>query len=343
MGVISYGRYQYQKKISREAKLIPVIDELILKYMFETEDELSIGTDPFTIERTFKEKVGKLSKVNLQLITQRLIVCKNSFDFKTNTQLNKIIQALGIESFIEKKLDFSTRFSKMKGIQELAALSINASESKIISFTYSANNNIRREARSSYVRLSKNNPFKYFDESKDELNQWDYMNILQNISDINEDEIPNFGRWIAYSKNESIIELSIKMCSYFKQYESIPTLIDFLKNENHLLRAEAIKALGDLEAKECEDIFIKMYPNQPDNCQIEIVRSLGKLKTGNSLNFIQNEFNKSTSIDTKKVLAESLYNYGEQGRALFNSMLISEKGFSQLILKHIANPLIKFK
>lgn len=339
MASMSYIRYIYNRRKRKEEELVPVIDELLIQYIFDDSDAYTEQD----IYEDFTKRVGKLSKTNLDLITKRLILAKINFNFKVNEPFNRLIRALGIEAFIEKKLDFSNAYDKMKGIQELSALSITTSESKIFPFTYSVNKNVRKEARSSYLRLSKNDPFKFFDEATETLNEWDQINLLKQLLSIENTIIPNFSKWVAYSKNESIVSFSIKMCAYFKQKESIPTLIETLKHDNHILRAEAIKALGELQATDYEDLLRDMYANQPDNCQVEIIRAIGKFHTGKSLGFLKQTFDESIQTDTKKVIAEAINNYGPDGKALFEEMLKTETGFPHLILQHIANPLIKFK
>lgn len=296
MSILSFVRYLYNKKIRTEGKYAPIIDELLLKYLFDDEKEYS-EADIYT---EFTDKVGRLKKNIIELIIDRLIKCKNSFNFKVNEPYLRLVNALGIEKYIEKGLDFSTGAEKMNRIRQLSNLSITASESKIIPFTYSGNSNLRKESRSSYVRLSKNDPFKYFDEPKESLNNWDQINILKNLMSIENTIIPNFSKWIAYSKNDSIVSFSIKMCAYFKQRESIPALVGMLKNENQELRSQAIKALGELLATEYEDTLVAMYPNEPDTCQIEIIRAIGKFNSGNSLGFLQQAYKDNLSTETKK-------------------------------------------
>lgn len=133
------------------------------------------------------------------------------------------------------------------------------------------------------------------------------------------------------------------MCAYFKQEESIPVLINFLKTNDHNLRAEAIKALGELNATHTENMLIEMYNNQPDNCQMEIIRTIGKFHSGQSIDFLQHAFENALNIETRKVAAEAIYNYGDIGKELYYAL---EQGGDQdtaLVLEHIANPLIKFK
>jgi HEAT repeat protein len=133
------------------------------------------------------------------------------------------------------------------------------------------------------------------------------------------------------------------MCAYFQQKESIPVLINFLKTPDHDLRAEAIKALGELKAENTEDILIDMYNNQPDKCQNEIIRSIGEFSTGRSIDFLHHAFENTTNIETRKVAAEAIYNYGDIGKELFEALEQGSEPESTQVLEHIANPLIKFK
>lgn len=338
-GIITFIRYQYDRKKAKEEKLIPLIDELIVKYLIDENDTSTLQQ----INDDFVKNIGKLTDEKLGFITEQLIKYKNSFDLNVSNQYYKLIGALRIEAHIEKKFNFSSDFEKVKGIQELSSLAITAAESNIFPFTYSSNTNIRKEARTSYIRLSKNDPFKFFDETTEEINPWDQIKLMKHLMEMDPKEIPVFSKWVTYSKNSSIVSFSIKMCSYFKQKEAIPVLIEFLKTENHELRAEAIKALGELDATEAEPILREMYINQPDKCQVEIIKTLGELNTGKSDEFLKECFENAVSIDTKKVAAEAIYNYSEKGKSIFENLLNQHRDFNQLILQHIANPLIKFK
>ncbi len=336
---VSFIRYQYNRQKNKEERIIPIIDELILKYLFDE----SKTYEPETIRQDFVDRIGNLKTETLNFITNRLIACKNNFDIGVSPQFNNMVDALGIEPHISKKLSFSSSFEKMKGIQELSSLAITASESNIFPFTYSNNKFIRKEARTSYMRLSKNDPFKFFDESKEVLNSWDQINLMKHLMSIENKVIPNFSKWIAYSQNESIVQFCIKMCAYFKQKESIPVLVNFLRTQNHELRADAIKALGELQATDTEDMLIEMYTNQPDRCQVEIIRTIGEFQTGRSIDFLHHSFENAINVDTRKVAAEAIYNYGDIGKELFLALEQGNDPETSLVLEHIANPLIKFK
>lgn len=338
LAIIAYSRYRHFRLKAKELRLLPPLDELILKHLLDEK-----GEEFGVIQQEFTQCMGTLNNENLDIITDRLIFYKNNFDLNVNDAFYRIIEAVGIEKHIEKKLQFTSSFSKMKGIQALSNLAITAAESNIFPFTYSRNLQVRKEARTSYLRLSKNDPYKFLDEAKERFNAWDQINLLKQLLGMDKQNLPSFSKWIAYSENESIVEFAIRMTSYFQQRDAIPVLTQQLNSPKHQLRAEAIKALGELEAKETESTLITIYNNQPDNCQMEIIRAIGKFKTGLSLDFIVNAWEKSHTVETQKVAAEALLNYNEEGQSVFNSLKIKTLGIDQTVLQHVENPLIKFK
>lgn len=336
--IIGIGRYRHNRKNSREYVLTPALDELIFKHLMEDEP-----SSPELIRDNFTKCVGTLSSSNLNLIGERLIFYKNNFNIPLTEPYDRIILALGLEKHIEKMLNFTSSYSKMKGIQMLSALTITAAESNIFPFTYSRNKNIRREARTSYLLLSKNDPYKFLDESNDSLNNWDKIGMMKQLLNMDRSLIPNFSKLINYSENETVVDFAIKMAAYFNQQDAIPVLTEQLKSHNHNIRAEVIKALGELRAFSTEAILKDMHHIQPANCQLEIIRAIGKFQTGYSLKFLRDAFDKATSTDIRKAAAEALLNYGEEGRYAFRKLISESGGFTLDILRHVENPLIKFK
>jgi hypothetical protein len=66
---MSFIRIKYNRQQYLEDKYIPIIDELILKYLFESSREYTL----VEIYDDFYQSLGNLKKENLNLIIQRLI------------------------------------------------------------------------------------------------------------------------------------------------------------------------------------------------------------------------------------------------------------------------------
>ncbi len=228
--------------------------------------------------------------------------------------------------------------------KKLLYLDLNKFDSKVLHYAYSKNKRIRSEARNSYLALSSNDPYRFFDELDNKLSKWDEIELMQYLRLQKErGNLEGLGKWINYSKNDSLVIFLIKMVGYFKQKGIDEILLEKLDDENALIRAEAILTLGELNIKETEQVLIDSYYTEPENCQVAIVKTIKKFNSGKSLKFLQEIFNESNNTDTKKIIAEAILNYSYEGKIAYENLKTTLKGFDLTILKHIETPLIKYK
>jgi HEAT repeat protein len=135
----------------------------------------------------------------------------------------------------------------------------------------------------------------------------------------------------------------LKLIAHYDQQSAIPAVLELLNNKDHYFRADAISCLGKLSAEMAEDRLIRIYNNQPINCQIEILKALGKIASGKQLEFLKQEFMFSSNFDIRMSAARSIISHNTPAsRALID--LIQETTFDEnkLIISHVQNPLIKY-
>ncbi|KAF2516315.1 HEAT repeat domain-containing protein [Flavobacterium salilacus subsp. salilacus] len=302
-----------------------------------------ISKDSYTeaeVLEMFVESFGEINKKTyISLIPTLEDVVKQEKHQLESQNYDSIISGLKIDDYLEKRLDFSNTRVRLRAFQSLSRLDLTISDSKILPHTYSRNSSLRKESRSSYVGVSNNDPFKFFDQDND-LNQWDQISLLQQFVLHHQDNLPNFSKWIKYSKDEEQIKFFIKLVAYFRQSTSVNALTEYLDHENHSVRKEAILAIGKMQVKEMENKLIKMYFTQPAPCQNAIVEAISYINSGKSIGFLKNAYEMANSHDLKKLIAEVIYLYGKPGRAYFDELYKTEIGFNLLILKHVENPLI---
>ena len=205
--------------------------------------------------------------------------------------------------------------------------------------TFSSNNSLRKESRASYVGVSNNDPFKFFDLVNG-LNYWDQINLMQQIELHHSDNLPNFSKWIKYSGDTTQTIFFIRMVSHFRQTTSIDALSDSLIDPDPAIRVEAILAIGKMELQEMEPRLIAMYFHQPISCQNAIIEAIAYINSGMALDFLKEAYENINTYDAKRLIAEVIYLYGEEGRQYFDTLVAREKGFSFLTLEHVMNPLI---
>lgn len=328
-------RYNKMQKTLKNSvpEIIKLFDDILFTDKNYTEQEI------FT---KFEDIVDEVNRESLDIAVGILVDFKN--DDKESEKYPLIISALGIIEHLERKFDSRSNSEKIDAFQEAFVLDLNKFDSKILRYAYSKNKMIRSEARNSHLALSSNDPYRFFDEFDRDLSKWDEIELMQYLQLQKErGNLEGLGKWINYSKNDSLVVFLIKMVGYFKQKGIDEILMEKLEDDNALVRAEAILTLGELNITETEQDLIDRYYTEPETCQVAIVKTIRKFNTGKSLNFLQEIFRDSNNIDTKKIIADAILNYSYEGKIAFQNLKNTLNGFDLTILKHIETPLIKYK
>lgn len=323
-----------QKKLKNSVpEIIKLFDDILFT------DKNYSEQDIFT---KFEDIVEDVNRESLDIAVGVLVDFKN--DDKDSEKYPLIISALGIVEHLERKFDSRSNSEKIDAFQEAFVLDLNKFDSKVLRYAYSKNKLIRSEARNSYLALSSNDPYRFFDEFDSDLSKWDEIELMQYLELQKErGNLEGLGKWINYSKNDSLVVFLIKMVGFFKQKGIDDILLEKLEDDNALIRAEAILTLGELNISETEQNLIERYYTEPENCQVAIVRTVKKFNSGKSLQFLQEVFAETNNTDTKKIIAEAILNYSYEGKIAFQNLKNSLKGFDLTILKHVETPLIKYK
>jgi len=330
-------RKKYNKLQKKLKKSVPEIKSLFEDVLFT--DKKNSEKD---IYDKFEDIVGNVNKESLDIAVDILVEFKN--ENKESERYSFLINALKIVEHLERKFDSRSNSEKMDAFQEAFVLNLNKFDSKVLHYAYSKNSKIRSEARNSHLALSSNDPYRFFDEFDGDLTKWDEIELMQYLKLQNtRGNLEGLGKWINYSKNDSLVVFLIKMVGFFEQKGIDDILIEKLEDTNEKIRAEAIFTLGALDLKDTEQTLIDRYYTEPEICQIAIVKTIKKFNSGKSLSFLQEIFNESNNIDIKKLIAEAILNYSYEGKIAFQNLKNSLKGFDLIILKHVETPLIKYK
>lgn len=290
----------------------------------------------------YEEIVNEVNRESIDIGIGILVDYKN--DNRESEKYPLIINAIGIVDHLERKFDSRSNSEKIDAFQEAFVLDLNKFDSKVLRYAYSKNKLIRREARNSHLALSSNDPYRFFDEFDTSLSKWDEIELMQYLElQRVRGNLEGLGKWINYSKNDSLVVFLIKMVGFFQQKGINDILKEKLEDDSGLVRAQAILTLGELNVIEIEQELIERYYTEPENCQVAIVKTVRRFNSGKSLNFLEEIFKETNNTDSKKIIAEAILNYSYEGKIAFQNLKESLKGFDLTILKHVETPLIKYK
>jgi len=332
--------YIYDK---RQEMLEPIIDDTIINQLLfneYTEDTADVSAIPLDI--TVLKQAPFRGRANRQILIRYLMQYRKNMRGINGLLLKRIFLELDLDKDSMRKLRSSSWISKVCGLQELTTMDVSIPDVNILPLTNSKNRELRAAARSAYLKLSKNEAFKFFDVVTEPMLDWDQIELFRIITSSEELVIPNFANWISYSPNKTVVEFCIKLAVHYNQVSAADAIVKLLDSHDHELRAHAIHAIGSLKLDEIEHKLLSMYPSQPLQCQIEILKALGKIESGKSYDFLTTEFLYANNFDIRKAAARSLVKsrgITEDTIAKFKEIVTPE---NMLILNHCMNPLIQF-
>jgi len=336
------GRYKGHRHEKKLGKLHPLIDQLLLENVLMNEalthedaEEIPLAADAFH-QPVFRKRWAR------QALIDRLIHYRNNVSGIMGDQLRNLYIQLELDKESLKKMKSRKWDKKVQAMSELTSMNMSIADVTILPLTNSRNRELRAAARHAYIKLSKNEPFKFFDLATEPLLLWDQVELFRIISTTEKIAIPNFAQWITYSSNKSIISFCLKLVVHYNQISAVPAVEKLLDTRDHYLRADAINCLGKMNIEEVEARLIRMYNSQPLSCQIEILKLLGRVSSGKHVDFLRQEFLHSTDFELRKNAAKSLINNQWAAKNLINELVDTATAENKRILKHCMNPLIKF-
>jgi HEAT repeat protein len=206
-----------------------------------------------------------------------------------------------------------------EAVKELSSMNIKEALPPILKLTDNKNEVVQMEAQAAYVALNPENPFDFLDNRKVELNSWQQLNLEEKARKAIGLTAPLFTKWF-YHPNASVAVFSIKMAVNYGQFDAVPTLLKLLSSPNQQILKQAIKALGILLATEAESTLLEMYPKVSNELQDEIINTLGKVETENSMVFLSKILYENNPTQAFKA-GKALRYAGQQGDEILQQAL----------------------
>lgn len=286
--------------------------------------------------------VKKLSGRKKRILTNKILSLRSSEAYINQINYQNVIAYFNLQQYWESKLKYGSMASRQRALRKLDDFNIEIPGAVIASLTNNKNKFLRKRARSYYMHLSKNSPFKFLDENFDQsFNDWDKIEIHRILSKKSEEGLPNLTQWIKNSDNSEFKCFLVDEIKHLKQKESCYYLVEILDTPDIKLRKHCIETLGELKCHLAEKKLIENYQQQPVIIQRSIIKTIRKLNSGEALSFLEEAYFDAHDDESKIIILHAIYNYGDAGRKLFEAIQKDAEGFSRLIFEHVSNDLLK--
>ncbi|WP_212003846.1 HEAT repeat domain-containing protein [Chitinophaga sp. HK235] len=322
----------------RNGPVIERIDTLLLEHIVQrdiSEEKLPLALDEF-------QQLPLHHAWARQLLVQKILHYRRNFSGYVSDLARNLYIDLGLYQDARRKLSSSGSRKIVEGLGELFRMEIVVDEKEVLPLINHQDRYVREMARCYFAKCSAEHPMDFLQEIRKPLLTWEQVELFRLITQRTDIPAPSFARWIDPAMHSSVISFSLKLAAHFHQFDAIPAMISMLKTDNLEQRALAINSLGKLMALEAEPELVKIYGDQPLSCKKEILKALGRIGSGNQLEFLRQQFLESEEFDLKKHAAKSIVNHKALSQLILKQLQEQSVGQPLIILQHCLNPLIKY-
>ena len=176
---------------------------------------------------------------------------------------------------------------------------------------YHRNKNIRKLARSEYIKYESEDVFRFMEEENFDknFNRLDEIRIHASLKQKSlEHPLPLFNRWIKNTTNDNYKCFLIREVGFFNQIKSAPFLLDiFRETENHKIKAEIANTFGVLKYEEALPELYSQFYSSRLVVQNSIINAIGMIRKKESLDFLKSiyrndAYNEEMKMNIRRVI-----------------------------------------
>jgi len=263
------------------------------------------------------------------IIINEMIRLKKNIKGDKTAIVSILYKSLKLHKYSSKLIRDFRPYKKCIGFYHFQIMKYNKGKHQIIPYLKSRNDLIRSNANISFIAL--------VDLSKDEL-----LYIPDRISKLNQikimdmffelkKEYPTSLDFLLQSDKSSLIELGLKIVTYFNNRNKSERIIALLNYPVESVRTEALTAISKLFLKEAEKPILEKITIYSKKSQIKCFRCLAEIGSQLTSSYITSRFDNYTDSD---VQLSALYCLQKIDPTLANALVDKNENYSRM-LKHL--------
>ena len=285
-------------------------------------------------------------KCYIPMFRELFIDVKASMKLNINNWRNVLI-AFKMPNYFEAQVRSPKIKERLDALKDVSDISCDLKEATASRYLYAKDEALRITSRLHTARYGMSYPFQVFGEDAKSQFTDEMCTKLHWVIRTRYElglSIPNFIRWAGMaSASTSFRIFSVNEIRLFRQIGDCPELLNILRTcKDEKLSCAIIKTLGELQYKPAEDDFFHRYMYANVDERLELARALGAINSGRHevVDFLVDDFCKSTNAVTKVGLLSVLYAYGEQGREAYNKLKAVVPEYDLMYFDHVESDLI---
>ena len=282
-------RYSEEKEIRRKNKIKDRFEVKLKKILYNPKILFKEGIQDILQDGSKKNQTLN-KKWQKEHFTELLLSIKENPEKGTELNQNNyvvLLEIFNLTNFWEKKVVSGSTFQKKRALRILDDIELGVSGVSISRQVHSQNEELRKLAKSEYLRFNKNEAFKYLDDGFDkQFNELDGLR-LHSILKSKADSMPSIVRWLQRAKDEKYRCFLIKECMFFNQSDSAPYLLELYQQvDSAEIKISIVDALNIFKYQSAVPILANDFNYAPANVQAAIINAMGNFGTPDALKFL---------------------------------------------------------
>ncbi|GAB0155333.1 hypothetical protein CHRYSEOSP005_05940 [Chryseobacterium sp. Alg-005] len=324
--VLIYSFYQY-KESARVSKWSDLINEKVTETIVYDKGEIDSSNDGFSVFSGYP--------LFRNLFLQKLVETDNKFSGTAQNKIKDLFNDYNLQDEAFKKLNQKKPYLIAGGIQELTAMNVEEALPEISLFLKHPSAQVYQEAQYAMVSFKGFEGLRFLDTISTKISEWQQLRLLLSITHIPADHEDILKSWLE-SPNDTVIIFTLRLLKKFQLLSFYPAVMNLLYHSSVEVRIQAVKALQSLENSSTITELTNIYPEQPFEVQLEILRVMRVLKEQCCAGFLQHQLVESPFSAVKIYSAEALFSLGHHDYLV---QVANDQGSSEQLVQIIKHAL----
>ena len=266
----------------------------LIEYLYAGESNDITVAQKKTIDYLKKCPQNRLKR---KLIIETFLKLKNEISGETAFAIQNLYCQIGFIDSAMSKLR-SKKWDKMaRAIRELSQFEIKEAHTEIVLLINHPKKEVRNEIQKYLVKLFGFQGLEFLDVLKNQLSEWDQIQILEILNKCDSTSIPDTSKWLL-SENDSVVSFTIKLAKIYNQIEAKNEIITLFSHRNPEIRVQAIDAIDRLGIYEAVAILKENLSERSIEEQVVFFKMLEEISSATDIPFIK-EFANHENFDIR--------------------------------------------
>jgi len=240
-----------------------------------------------------------------------LVDSDRKFSGGAKQSINRLFRDFELEDEAWRKLRHRSGYLVAGGVQELAAMNVEAAIPEIMAKLNDPRTAVYQEAQYAIVSFKGYEGLGFLEHFDKPLSDWQQLRLLYSIHDIPEQSDLQVDHWIN-STNDSVVVFTLRLIRKFRLMTLYTAVHNLLAHPSTMVRVQAVRTLQAIEHRGTIQQFIQSFDLQPLAVQNEILKAMKIAKSKESEHFLKELLWNHPQVSIKISAAEVLVVLGEE-------------------------------